>query len=115
MNDGSSDALDSQSPETVGQIDLNHDQHRERGPESDRDCSKKELSEERINFFRVINTFKSYGQVSKEKLNKKVKYFESLPLNHQVRFLLFDFSLVLEFSSDPSLKLSSDLPPDRVR
>lgn len=77
----SSDVLDSQSPAAVEQINLNRDKS---DGETDRDCLKKELSQERINFFRVINTFKSYGQVSKEKLNKKLKYFESLPLNHQV-------------------------------
>lgn len=74
----SSDVLDSQSPATAEPIN-----HRDKD-DADRDGLKKELSEERINFFRVINTFKSYGQVSKEKLNKKLKYFESLPLNHQV-------------------------------
>lgn len=83
MNSSSSDALDSQSPETVGQINPNHGQN----CETERDGSKMELSEERINFFRVINTFKSYGQVSKEKLMKKMKYFESLPVAHQVILL----------------------------
>lgn len=47
---------------------------------------KRELSEERINFMRVINTFNSYGDVSKQKLNEKLKYFNSLPKNHQVNF-----------------------------
>lgn len=45
---------------------------------------KKELSEERINFFRVINTFKLYGAYSREKLLDKLKYFETLPNHHQV-------------------------------
>lgn len=46
----------------------------------------KETSEERINLIRVINTFKSYADVNKTKLNDKIKYFESLPSNHQVIF-----------------------------
>ena len=75
MNSSQSDELDNlikmNNGELIGDLD-----------------SKKltELGEERINLMRVINTFKSYADVSKQKLLAKLEYFESLPLNHQVNF-----------------------------
>ena len=83
-----SDVLDSQlssiQSNSIESDSIESKNHHDNSTQSDEESKKKELSEERINFFRVINTFKSYGNYNKQKLNDKIKYFDTLPIHHKV-------------------------------